>query len=223
MRWVDRGPEPAGVAGYDRQFTQGWTDHYGQRRGQPPSDSFWQEFRPLLGSRSNNICWYCERKCPNDEEVGGLAPTVDHFRPRSLFPELVYAWCNWVFSCRRCNEEEKRNKWPEGGFIDPCAAEISDRPESSFDYDFLTGDLIPLSGLPNNMRRKVWDTIDELGLNKLDIKIHRMEHVQNFLNGVLGRPLGERQTFVESCMINPAEHLGSIAMIAKQLQARGDI
>lgn len=223
MRWVDRGPEPAGVAGYARQFTQGWVEHFSEGRGQPPSDSFWRDFRSLLGSQSNGICWYCERQCENDSDVGGLSPTVDHFRPRSLFPELVYAWYNWVFSCRRCNEEEKRNKWPEGGFVDPCATDISERPESCFAYDPLTGELIPQSGLPNSTRRRVWDTIDELGLNKLDIKISRMEHVQSFLNLVLGHPLGERQRFVESCMTERAEHLGSMALIVKQLQLRGDI
>ena len=222
MRWIDRGPEPAGVAGYGRQFTQGWIDHYGQRRGQPPTDSFWREFRSLLGSRSDDICWYCERQCQNEAEVGSLAPTVDHFRPRSLFPELVYAWSNWIFSCLRCNQE-KGDKWPQLGFVDPCKAEVGDGPENSFDYDLLTGDLIPRTGLPDNARRRVWDTIDDLGLNRLDLKIHRMEVVQHFLNGVLGRPQIEREHYVEERMSEPAEHLGSVALIAKQLRLKGDI
>ena len=222
MRWVDRGPEPAGVAGYARQFTQGWIDHYVQRLGQIPTDSFWREFRINLGNITNEICWYCERQCHDETEVGSLAPTVDHFRPRSRFPELVYSWSNWIFSCRRCNQE-KGNKWPSGGFVDPCAAEIEDWPENNFDYDLLTGDLIPRTGLPDNTRRKIWDTIDDLGLNKFDVKIHRMEVVQHFLNGVLGRPNDERNYYVEERISGPSEHAGSIGMIAAQLQLRGEV
>ena len=222
MRRVGRGPEPAGVAGYARQFTQGWIDHYGQRMGQPPSDSFWREFRANLGNLTNEICWYCERKCQDETEVGSLAPTVDHFRPRSRFPELVYAWSNWMFSCRRCNQE-KGNKWPEMGLIDPCEAEIGERPENSFDYDLLTGDLIPRVGLADIARRRAWDTIDELGLNKFDVKIHRMEEVQRFLNDISIQTFSERADFINARMAENIEHLGTLGLLVDQLRQDGRI
>ncbi|MCE2499800.1 MAG: hypothetical protein J4G13_02930 [Dehalococcoidia bacterium] len=63
MRWIDRGPEPDGVAGYARQFTPGWVDYFQGGIGGRPTDSYWREFREVLGSRSGNICWYCERRC----------------------------------------------------------------------------------------------------------------------------------------------------------------
>ena len=84
MLWIDRGPEPSTVAGYARQFTAGWVEHYRQNRGQAPPDSFWREYRPALGAQSNNECWYCGRQC--NAAVGEKSPTVDHFRPRSKFP-----------------------------------------------------------------------------------------------------------------------------------------
>ena len=62
MRWIDRGPEPPGVDGYARQFTQGWVNYFGDNVGGRPTDSYWREFRAELGSRSANICWYCERQ-----------------------------------------------------------------------------------------------------------------------------------------------------------------
>ena len=136
MQWVDRGPEPSGVAGYARQFTQGWVDYFQNRVGeQSPADSHWREFRPALGSRTNNICWYCERQCDTRAESGGRSPTVDHFRPRSRFPQLAYEWSNWVFSCYACNVENKGDRWPDSGFVDPCAAVVEERPEQYFDYD----------------------------------------------------------------------------------------
>lgn len=155
-------------------------------------------------------------------DVGGLQPTVDHFRPRSRFPELVYAWSNWIFSCRRCNQE-KGNKWSEEGFVDPCADEIRERPENNFDYDLLTGDLIPRAGIPDNARRRAWDTIDDLGLNKFDVKIHRMEAVQFFLNRVLAFSVEQRKVYIEDRLSEITEHLGSLELIAMQLQIRGEI
>ena len=92
MRWVDRGPEPPGVDEYARRFTQGWVDYFRNNATIRPTDSSWREYRRALGRRTDNICWYCERQCAASAETGGLAPTVDHFRPRRMFPELAYAW-----------------------------------------------------------------------------------------------------------------------------------
>ena len=141
MRWVDREPEPDGVAHYARQYTQGWMNYYQNRvDGLPVNEargaSYWQEFRPMLASRTNNSCWYCERQC---RAAGGWAPSIDHFRPRSRFPELTYAWSNWIFSCRRCNVDNKKDKWPDSGYVDPCAANVMERPEQYFDYATDTG------------------------------------------------------------------------------------
>ena len=67
MRWIDRGSVPDGVVGYAQRYTQGWVDYFpngdGVGIGQRPSDFLWSVFRPIMGSRSNNICWYCERQC----------------------------------------------------------------------------------------------------------------------------------------------------------------
>ena len=76
MRWIDRGPEPDGVAGYARQFTPGWVDYFRHGIGGRPTDSYWGEFRATLGSRSDNICWYCERRCQQDGAEAGRAPTI---------------------------------------------------------------------------------------------------------------------------------------------------
>ncbi|MCE2403758.1 MAG: TIGR02646 family protein [Dehalococcoidia bacterium] len=220
MRWVDRGPEPAGVAEYAGRFTQGRIDYFRSRVGQRPTDFLWVVFRPALASRTDSICWYCEQGCDTHVESGGRAPTVDHFRPLSCFPELAYEWSNWVFSCRRCNDN-KANKWPDLGYVDPCADDVSDRPDRYFDYDVLTGDVEPRSELSPTAKRRAWDTIDDLGLNKLDVKIHRMECIQEVMNGLISRPISEREAFIESNTGRAVEHAGAIGMVAKQLrQAR---
>ena len=84
MRWIDRGPDPAEIAGYSQQYTQGWIDYYngkdltGRHTLPEPEDHEWSYYSETLGKQSVKNCWYCERRC---QAVGGWALTVDHFRP----------------------------------------------------------------------------------------------------------------------------------------------
>ena len=216
MRWVDRGPEPGGVAGYAGQFTQGWIDYFENAVGGRPEDSYWREFRPALGGRTNNICWYCERQCYANAESGGRAPTVDHFRPLSRFPALAYDWSNWVFSCRRCNVENKQDGWPEQGYVNPCAAVAAERPERYFGYDAKTGDIIPKGGLDGDARLKAMRTIDDLGLNNLDVRYYRFDYTQKFINDLRKLPMGDRQAFIAYITERSVEYAGAIGMVVEQ-------
>ena len=174
MRWIDRGPEPGGVREYARKFTLRWVEYFRDGEGGRPDDSYWREFRWVLRDRSGGNCWYCERRCMSDADDGGKAPTVDHFRPLNRFPELAYHWSNWVFSCRRCNHD-KGGDWPDSGYVDPGAANEKDRPERFLDYDAATGEIIPILGLPSEARERALRTIDDLGLNKLDVLFYRRD------------------------------------------------
>ena len=217
MRWVDRGPEPNGVAGYARQFAQGWVDYVqSDGVGGRPTDSFWREFRSTLGSRTNNICWYCERQCYADSD--GRTPTVDHFQPISLFPQLAYEWSNWIFSCRRCNEDNKGNLWPETGYVDPCAAVVSERPEQYFDYDADTGEVVPRNGLSATALNKAQTTIDYLGLNKLDLRFYRLDWTRGFIADLLQLPVSERQAITAAYVEQSREYAGIAVMLMEQLR-----
>ena len=223
MRWVDRGPEPGGVAGYARQFTQGWVDYFLGLASERPADFLWGIFRSKLGRRTNDICWYCERQCDVDAELGGRTATVDHFRPLSRFPQLAYAWSNWVFSCRRCNGENKQNSWPESGYVDPCAADVSERPEQYFDYAVNTGEITPKIGLPCDARQRALHTIHDLGLNKLDVMYFRFEWTQLFVADLFALPVADRQAFIASLAEQPVEYAGVTSMVVQQLRRGGDI
>lgn len=218
MRWVDRGPEPDEIAGYARQYTPGWVDYYLERDddGLPirdlPSDSHWQRFRFLLSRRANNNCWYCERQC---QAVGGWAPTVDHFRPRSRCPQLTYDWSNWIFSCRRCNVDYKGNKWPESGYIDPCAVDIAERPERYFDYDTATG-RIELK----ESHQKAENTRTDLGLNKPDILNPRFtsirQFIEEFTEELADLNTADRQAFIADFLaLTPADQINYLVFSAE--------
>ena len=219
MRWIDRGPEPGGVQGYARQFTQCWVEYFQDRVGERPNDSYWREFRELLGSRSGSTCWYCERLCLRDADEVGRAPTVDHFRPLSRYPELAYQWSNWIFSCRRCNGENKQDKWPASGYVEPNAADEQERPERHFDYDAETGEIIPMSGLPSDARERALRTIDDLGLNKLDVRFYRLDWTRRFIADWQALPSNDRPAFTEFSTRTGFEFVGATSMVVQQLRA----
>ncbi len=228
MHWVDRGPEPAEVAGYARQFNSGWVEYFENRVGGRPTDSYWQEFRPRMGERTNNICWYCERQCFADSNVGDQSPTLDHFRPRRRFPHLTYVWSNWVFSCRRCNDE-KADKWPLGAFVDPCDSDISRHPEQYFTYDWLTGEILPKEDITEIARRKAKDTISALNLNRQDLLGLRFEWVWQFFLDLFDDntvPLSARDLFIRTHAGRPTravEFSGTTGMFVEQLRQAGSI
>ena len=219
MRWIDRGSEPAGLAGYAQQFTQGWIDYFQNRTEDRPSDFLWSIFRPDLGRRSNNICWYCERMC--DAETGGRAPTVDHFRPLSRFPHLAYEWSNWVFSCRRCNEENKGDSWPDLGYVDPATVEVSERPERYFDYDAATGEIIPKPGLTRDASQRARQTIRDLGLDKLDVMYDRFVLMNIFMEELSSLEPTDRRAYADSFTQQPNEFAGIAGMVVEQLRQSG--
>ena len=219
MRWIDRGPEPGGVQGYARQYTQGWVEYFRDRIGERPSDSYWREFRELLGSRSRKICWYCERLCQWDADEAGRVPTVDHFRPLSRYPELAYHWSNWIFSCRRCNGENKGDKWPASGYVDPSAADERERPERHFDYDAETGEIIPMPGLSSEARERALRTIDDLGLNKLDVRFYRLDWTRRFIADWRALPTSDRVAFAEFSTRTGFEFVGATSTVVRRLRA----
>ncbi|MCI0439594.1 MAG: TIGR02646 family protein [Chloroflexi bacterium] len=155
MHWVDRGPEPEGLAAVRAHYTQRWVDHYRNGNRSKPSDSSWREFKSYLDEVFSGICAYCEELDPGE---------VEHFRPKSRFPELVYDWANWVFACHNCNYA-KLEKWPSGGYVDSCAKSKSARPENFFDFDTLTGEIVPKQGLSQGRHKKAVQMIADLRLN----------------------------------------------------------
>ncbi len=214
MKWVDRGLEPGRVAEYASGFTQGWIDYFEHSVGARPDDSHWREFRPQLGGRTGDNCWYCERACNSGSAE--RAPTVDHFRPLRRFPALAYTWSNWVYSCHRCNNS-KGDGWPEHGYVDPCAADAAERPERHFDYDQLTGEIVPRSGLAVDARLRALRTIDDLGLNAVDVRYYRHNYTRKFVEDLSALPIFDRQDFVATFTGQTVEYAGVTRMVVEQM------
>jgi uncharacterized protein (TIGR02646 family) len=53
-------------------------------------------------SRGARRCMYCE---------DSVADEVEHFRPKDFYPEMVFAWNNYLYACGPCNGG-KNNRFP---------------------------------------------------------------------------------------------------------------
>ena len=155
MHWIDRGPEPDGIVQIHARYTQSWVQHYRHRVGRKPSDNYWRDFHNDMERVFCGLCAYCEELCKGE---------VDHFRPKSRFPELVYTWSNWLFACHDCNQA-KGGRWPTEGYVDPCATSKQSHPESYFEFDVLTAEVLPREGLSQSRRNRAQKTITDLRLN----------------------------------------------------------
>lgn len=168
MHAVDRGPEPSDLKAIRTRYTPRWVAYYPSKKGKKPTDSKWRDFHGQLREAFNGICGYCEDECKGE---------VDHFRPKKTFPKQVYWWTNWVFACHVCNNK-KGEKWTVGGYVDPCAKSESAQPESYFEFDTKTGELLPKRTLTPGRHRKAANMIKHFGLNAYHQCHKRMLHLR---------------------------------------------
>ena len=126
-------------------------------------------------------CGYCNSI---DEYFGGLSGAhIDHFAPKSKFPDLESQYKNLVYTCPFCNRA-KSNKWigddaetPNNGregFVDPC--------NDQFDIHLArkpSGEIVPKSRLGEYM-------VDEM---KLRLVRHRFIWQAQRLDQLMARLL----------------------------------
>ena len=244
MRWVDRGAEPAELDAIRAEHTQFWVDLYRDGIADHPDiaykSSLWVRFRDNdLSERFNRKCGYCERAC--DAASGSpKSPTLDHFKPKSKFPALTYVWGNWIFSCEECNRI-KGDEWADGGFVDPCAEDVMERPEEYFDFyfdEYIT-ELTPKSGLDDERKRRAERTIKDLDLNGLDgdraaseesayqwasdLYAAREIRVKFVRQVLLESDESVQQDLIDWFTAPNQEFAGVISMLANQMRQAGEI
>lgn len=111
-----------------------------------------KDIQTALFASSHHKCAFCECK-PGE---GGHIE-VEHFEPKSLYPDLAFEWDNFLPSCRKCNEEKADFDTRTSPIINPA---IED-PEQLLTYSFLR--IKPLKG--SGQEQKAQQTIDVCNLN----------------------------------------------------------
>ena len=111
-----------------------------------------KNIQDALFASSHHKCAFCECK---PGESGNME--VEHFEPKSLYPDLTFEWDNLLPSCRKCNEHKL-------GFdtrTDPIINPAIEDPEQLLTYLHLR--IKPLAG--SGQERKAQQTIDVCNLN----------------------------------------------------------
>lgn len=71
--------------------------------------AIWGRLKRALAAMSHQKCAYCETPINAERSAA-----VEHFKPKSLFPLLVYDCGNYFLGCGGCNGA-KSDKWPLDG------------------------------------------------------------------------------------------------------------
>lgn len=82
------------------------------------------KYKPWLREDFKYACVYCT---VHEGEFGGFHSFhVEHFKPKSKFPELIIEYTNLLYACWKCNSL-KGEDWPSDnplksgkGYLDPC-------------------------------------------------------------------------------------------------------
>lgn len=95
------------------------------------------EVRVTLESMFNGKCAYCESKIKHISYT-----EIEHFKPKSSYPEFTFEWDNLLLACGICNGKQgKSDNFPDatqgGPYIDPCHEDPADH--FNFNYDSATG------------------------------------------------------------------------------------
>ncbi|WP_302631371.1 HNH endonuclease [uncultured Clostridium sp.] len=104
-------------------------------------------FKKILQEDFKYICGYCGK----DSKLFKEDYQIDHFIPKSIYPEGKGDYYNLVYSCRKCNRN-KWDKWPTGnvskshdgnvGFVDPVLPEYDKHLKRD-----INGKIIPITNL----------------------------------------------------------------------------
>lgn len=132
------------------------------------------QVKTALETMFSGKCAYCESHITH-VDYGD----IEHFRPKSKFPNHCFDWNNLLLACGICNGPEfKGTKFPganEGGpFVNP----VDENPNTFFNFEY-----DPDTGTANVIRKHVRGDITEreLGLNRTDLVRHRSSVVRKMV------------------------------------------
>ncbi len=133
---------------------------------------YWRKAHSQLRHVYGGLCAYTSRYIVDVGEG-----SVDHFHPKSKFPDLAYEWCNYRLARRKVNNY----KGDKIGIIDPFVVQ-----SSWFILEF-PGCLVR-SGidLDEKTENRVEKSIEVLRLNKDDRLVQeRYNHLRDYVSGNL--------------------------------------
>lgn len=156
----------------------GWTEAYviGRERNAAHPFSWrsapcYREIRHRLAAMTQGHCAFC------DGQIGVESrKTVEHFRPKSQFPELAYAWDNLFPCCDLCQSAKREQ-------FDPALLKPDD-PHYAFTDHFIvnyqTGEIEPSPHADEPARLRAEISIRLYALNLPERTIARRREWQHY-------------------------------------------
>lgn len=168
---VARSPKPAILERNQRAWTKALLDASTDAERRKAVGKYrHKSIKDILVSMFHGKCAYCESKIAH-VDYGH----IEHFRPKSRFPELAFEWTNLFLSCAICNSAAYKGKlFPEsaegGPLINPC----NDKPEEHFEFVF-----DPVAKLATVVGKTTRGQTTEkiLGLNRSDLRQYRSKMI----------------------------------------------
>ncbi|MEY8215334.1 MAG: hypothetical protein RPR97_12750 [Colwellia sp.] len=142
MHFIKRSECPELLSFNKEAWTLPWLNHYlwsrdvgpvCDERPKKPTDNNWlkDEIRLTIIKDFKNNCGYCGDSLPtpqedegqvDDREVGDKASKgdVDHFLAKAVYPEKVYEWLNYIWSCKPCNQVKREFDSVDYPLLNPC-------------------------------------------------------------------------------------------------------
>lgn len=174
MRKQERLDEPAALQHEATTWTEGWVRQQAEgkawrwpvRDKQPLN----QILLPTLRKQTSSHCSFCD-----GFPVASLSiETIEHFFPKSSFPERAFDWRNLFYSCTRCQAAKKER-------FDP---KILKPDESDYDFsryficDYTTGRIEPNPSATLEDQQRAETTIHHYKLNDAFLPDERRRWLQ---------------------------------------------
>ncbi len=140
-------------------------------------DSVWTSFRrtksgnevaSVLSKLFHDKCAYCEQEAAKD---------VEHFYPKSRFPNRMFTWTNLLLSCKNCNTEKLAEFPLDASSNAVLLNPTQDEPLEYICWDELSGKIIPN---PDPARsHRATQTRDLLRLDQFSLAEERRNKLAN--------------------------------------------
>jgi uncharacterized protein (TIGR02646 family) len=152
-------------------IANGYTEHDSR------IDPAWKGFRKTqaAGKIATLLAWVFHGKCAYCEQE--LAKDIEHYFPKSRFPDRMFLWENFLWACKNC-DTEKLDEFP----LDADGAPVlihpgRDEPFDYFRWNFRSGKMILHPDPARGERAR--QTRDLLGLDQFSITDERRNKFEN--------------------------------------------
>jgi uncharacterized protein (TIGR02646 family) len=183
MKFIPKTPEPPEFTAWKQFITPDW---------QPNWEDFRKPEKPIvhqaLIDEQGHICCYCGQRITQTNSH------IEHFKPRTHFPELKLSYENFLASCPGYPEKETptpnqtqpkqefcgqyKGDWYDANFtVSPLQEDCA----SYFRYE-INGNILPTQDASKTAAATA--TIDKLGLNHKKLILQREEAIAGIIQGL---------------------------------------